>query len=545
MFGVPKSAISAIGIEDVPSGTRIDKPGFVAPTVYGGTVSGLHGRELFEKIIVTPRKREIGFVLADIAWQTNVWNTHQDTIADMTGISIINSNDIRVENPHGIPLSFGPMQGRDFEVIVPREGDATIQALIVFDFPGETGTDQAITGGMRIVAFPAEAEWSEPVKETTQYLTDVLSSYTAQEQRFALRKNPRTRLAFQVLPGNAHESAAMEAMLYGWQTSVFGVPFWPDAQKITQNVAAGGLTISCDTSNRKFTAGGLVMLWRSFFENEVASISAVNTNSVTVSAPINDNWPDDGGTYAVPILLGRWQGEAVHGRLTPWNNIATAEFLCDPMPDAAPAVPVQVYGYDVFEIQPNTAEKDRLMSYGRTIRTVDAQTGRMKVFDRSGVAISTTKGFLWTLHGREEIAEFRAWFARRSGRLVPFWLPTWQHDLFLHQLTGASMASIAFRKTGYAKYQFEKPARRYIRIALLDGSGRRYYRRITAAVEGTDAETLTLDSPVGIALRPDMCMISFLHLVRSASDAAEISWITRDVAEVKLEFVELPKEVIS
>jgi len=542
MLGAPTLAISAI--PESPSGVRTDQLGVVVPMTYGGSLSLMHGQVLFEKIIVEPRLVELDCVLKDITWHTSVWNTHGEKHATLAGINIINNDGISVETPESLPMIFGAGRQRSFEMLAGKKGGAVIDALIVFEFSGIQGANQRVTGTRIIIEFAPGLDWSEIVCETTQYLTDVLTSYTAKEQRFALRKNPRTKLKFLFSPVSKRESAALEALIYaGGQSGLFSVPFWPDAQKITEHALPGDTEIFFDTSNRKFTGGGIFSLWRRDTGHEFFKIEAVFHDRIRLIEPLEVGFPNDGQTYAVPAMLGRWEGDAELERLNPWINGITAEFLLEPMPDVPPGKRTQAYGCDVLEIHPNAAAERRSLTYERTIQKIDFNTGKFTAFDRSGSAISKTKGFLWTMHGRAEIAAFRAFFAARKGRLVPFRVPSWQHDLELAAPVRAQDTTVVIKNTWYATYQFQNPARRHLCFILMDGSGRKIYRKVIDAVEDNSTETLKLDSPPGATLTPDTCMVSFLNLVRLASDSVELVWITNEVAEAELEFVEVLYEL--
>jgi len=542
MFGMPGAAVQAVAPGADQCG-RLMNPGALAfPMVYGGSFAPFHGNELFEKIIVTPRKVELGYVLDDMKWSTSVWSTFGNTIALLESIDIDNNSELYVDNPYGLPSAFAPGSVRVYEMFASKDGPTTIYALIVFVFPGVLGADQRVAG-TRISDFAIDVDWSIPVSETMEYLTDVLTSYTAREQRIALRRNPRTRISFLFSPVDKRASSMLEAMIYARQAGKFNVPFWPDAQKITWVVNPGDTTVFFDTALRKFRPGGLLILWRGLLCYKVYNIDKVNADHVTLTAPVADGWQADGGTYAIPGVPARWDGVAEFNRLTSWNNSIMAEFQCDPQSDVSPAPQVKAYGFDVLGIQPNMTDK-RVMRYERTIRQVDSKIGGVKTFDRSGVAVSKTKGFRWTMHGREEIAAFRAFFAARLGRCVPFWAPTWQHDLLLDAPISATDTEIVIRDSGYVKYQYNQPARRYLCFIRLDGSGQKHYRKVVGVTEGVKTETLNIDSALGVGIAPNMCMVSFLHLVRLVDDKVELTWFTREAAEANIEFIELPGEVV-
>lgn len=417
-----------------------------------------------------------------------------------------------------------------------------ISASAVLPLDALTGTG---AGTVRPELFCADPDWTEPVTEQTQYLTNILSAYNGNEQRIALRTRPRTRVAFRIMPTGQVSAAAFDAFLDGWQSRTCGVPFWPDAQPVTQPLAAGESVIVCDTQHRKFAAGGLVMLWRDVFTHEVARILSVAADHLTTMAPVDYAWPSDGRTYAVPVLLGRWDGEASVGRLSPTAGEADAAFVCDSGADVAPAVLPQVYGYDVFELEPNAAQ-GRTHVYSRILQVFDGATGaRMAIYDRAGVAVGQSKDFLWTLGTRAEIAAYRAWAALRKGRCAAFWLPTWQHDLVQAVAIGPGSNTVVVQRTGYSQHQWPNAARRYLCVAMLDGTGARHYRKVTAAVASDTTDVLTLDEAFGptTAIPVGSCMISFLQLVRLSTDEPELTWYSRDVAEVTLDCVEVPFEV--
>jgi hypothetical protein len=543
--GISSLAIldSLPGVSDDP--LFVDNDALVSPEPgisLGGEALGCF-EELFEKTIISPRSKSCGFVLADVTWQTNLWNTHRNKITALTGVGIQDSGNVSVDNPLGYPLTFAPFQARDFLTIVPRDGDATIQAILTFLLTGESGTDVLVTGS-RIVVFPAEPDWSELVKERTQYLTDILLAYSAKEQRVALRKRPRTHLSYRVLPTEARVAAALEALLYSQQSHTFGVPFWPDAIKITASTDALTSLIHCSTANRKFAPGGIVVLWRDPFTHEAATILSVAADSITTTAPLNNAWPADGFTYAIPVLTGRWDGDARQGHLTPSISDLEVAFQCDAAADVSPASPSLVYGYDVLEVHPNAAQ-DRATEYSRNIQILDFKTGPSKMVDRSGVALGRINGFLWTLTDRAEITSFRAWYSLRKGQQRPFWVSSWRHDLVQAATLEAGNVNLIIEKTGFTKYQFPYLARHYLCFHMLDGSGIRYYRKIIQASEGVTTETLVLSSALSASAVVPVggCMISFLRLVRLATDEQELTWHSRDVAEAPLDLLELPLEV--
>lgn len=295
---------------------------------FGGTAQQSGGQELFEKIIVTPRVKGLGFVLATVTFNTNVWNTHRSLISTLTAINVKDSGNVKYQNPWGLPLRFGPGQARDFATVIPADGDATINAVTTFVFPGESGADQTLTGS-RIQPFPFDPDWSDSVRESTEYLTHVMTMYNRSEQRYALRKTPRTRFKYKALTTSMRETAALDALLWSWQARMFGVPAWMDAQPLLSDAAAGVNVIAVSTQYRRFAVGGLCMLWRDWATNEALTVQSVASGSVTLTAPINNTWKADGATFVVPMLSGRLIDSLDVKRLSGELAEADLEFLCE------------------------------------------------------------------------------------------------------------------------------------------------------------------------------------------------------------------------
>lgn len=289
---------------------------------FAGHLAPMTGAELYEKVIVTPREKKLGFVLSTTLFSVDVWNTFRETLKTMTQIQTQGVGGTLIDNPFGVPLVFGAMASRSFQATVPGDGDAQIMNTVIFVFTGVTGADLMVTG-TRITLFAVDPDWEEPFRERDIYMTEILRAYADEEQRVQLRTTPRGALRFRVLTLEARDTAALHALLWGWGARIYGVPFWPDAQPLLAQVAIGATVISVDTALRKFVAGGLMMLWRDMHTAEALSIQSVAAMSITLSAPTTQAWSADGRTYVVPVLTGRLPDESAVNRIT--NAVAEQE----------------------------------------------------------------------------------------------------------------------------------------------------------------------------------------------------------------------------
>lgn len=198
-------------------------------------------------------------------------------------------------------------------------------------------------------------------------------------------------------------------------------------------------------------------------------------------------------------------------------------------------------GYTVLTEDPNRRDSIQ-RTYQRSKYRIDSGTGPFTEIDKSGVS-RPARPFNWYQPDRTSINAFKTFMAERVGMLVPFWSPTWHHDI---RITGDLLlptSTFDITNVGYTRYQFDpvKTYRRYVAFIQI-GVGLQYIRKVINAVEGTDTETLTFDSAtVGTLLR-DQWMLSFLTFCRLDSDKYKVKWHTRTIAECQFNIREIPKE---
>ena len=293
-----------------------------------GSLALMFGGELFEKIIVTPRTKDLGFVLSTVLFDIDVWNSFRNLSQEMTAITITGSGGLIVTNPFGLPLSFAAMQSRTFEGQMPQAGDPQILNTAVFVFTGISGTDLDVEG-TRLVVFSPDADWTEPIRERSQYLTLILEAHSQKEQRAQLRLTPRPALAYRVLTLTRKDTAVLDALLWGWQSRIYGVPMWMDAQPLLADAPPASTVLQVSTSFRRFQAGGLMMFWRDMHTFEALQIQSLLSGSITLASPTTQNWLADGRTYIVPLLIGRLPSEVTMRRPNNQSAELDAQFVCE------------------------------------------------------------------------------------------------------------------------------------------------------------------------------------------------------------------------
>lgn len=200
-------------------------------------------------------------------------------------------------------------------------------------------------------------------------------------------------------------------------------------------------------------------------------------------------------------------------------------------------------GLTVLTEDPNRREDPSHTANRSKIRT-DPITGPFTETEK-GKAQRQVRPFSWYMEDRAAINDFRAFQAACKGRLTPFWVPTWHHDLVLASAGLPASASVEVENINYSRHQFNSVEtwRRYVSFIKI-GTGVQFIKRVDAAVEGLNTETLTLDSLLGIDLIPGQWMLSFLTMCRLESDDINLHWHSKTCAEAEFNVIELPQEMV-
>ena len=292
-----------------------------------GSEAPMFGGELFEKIIVVPRKKSVGFVLSTQIFAIEVWNTHLRESKTLASIVIGGVGGLQITGGISAPGVFGPGRGATYTATLGTDGDATIANIAEFIFDGESGTETVVTGS-RLTVFSPEIDWSEPFEETIAYMTNIIPAYSGHEQRIQLRTIPRFGASFRVLTATNRDTAALDALISGWQARVYGVPWWMDASPLVADAAPGTLTLQVDTTNRaSFEAGGLVMLWRDQHTWEALQVFTKSDSQVTLVSETVQSW--SAGDLVVPLKRGRLSDTVTIARETSGVASMRATFACE------------------------------------------------------------------------------------------------------------------------------------------------------------------------------------------------------------------------
>ena len=488
------------------------KPALANPRTLQGYRAHSYSDDFYHRVHVAPNELVLGNIASTQVSTVRVWNAHLVPMA----VQAVECDDtgITVTPPAALPMVLGGLQETDWLVNVTQDGPSTLDTYVRWLLP--TGSAALHITGSRIVPWAFVPDWSTPVTERLEWLTDVLSNPRGGEQRRSLRVSPRRSFDASMLT-EGQERAFFDMSVAGWGRRVWALPIWHDIQFLAADLAAGSLRINCAVTLLEFRAGGLALLrGESAFETEAVEILAIDANGLQLTRPTQQRW--SAGARLYPVRTARIASLDCK-RLTDKHNRAQLTFdLAEPT-DWSAALPATLYrGRPVFELRPDESE-DLTLNYERLLQSLDNGSALPAVTDTASKHISLQQ-HRWVLEGRQERAAWRSLVYGLRGRAKSVWVPTHAWDL---QLTKpASGALLTVERIGYARFGVKTQGRQDIRIELHSGSV--IYRRITAAAEDASAEILSLDADLPGVINPaDVWRISFMALCRAADDTVELA----------------------
>jgi hypothetical protein len=513
------------------------------PANFSGPLAEVFGGQLFEKIIISPLTQKLGFVITDTQFTVDVWNTFRNIGQILNSISLTGTGDLVVQNPFTMPTFYAALDDRQYQVTVPKTGAPTINETICWIFQSGIGGTCIFVTGNRVVLFSAPIDWNSGFKEKIGYLTDVLKMYSDAEQRRALRQLARRGAVMRAKGLTAREAAAIESLIWGWQSQPYGVPWWPDATPLLANAPIGSTVLQVNTTDLQFAPNGIGAIWKDEFTFEALYVTAVTPTTLTLGAPTQLAWTAGASTRVMPVFLGRLPNGIDVDRLFSGADEMEMDFSGEAQQVApAPTIALtQYHGFDVLEIPANWPS-DLKRKYSRSLLHIDPGAGAITVLDKGGSPI-TSQPFPWLMLNHSQVTTLRAFFLARFGKLNPFWIPTWDQDLYMAQDAVINDTGIKIQSEFYTRFMFPNKARRDVALIPYDSTGN-VYRRVTASIDNGDGtETLTFDSILPKAFPAAKTMVSFLVFARLDSDDIEIEWMNSDLAQTVVEITELPREV--
>lgn len=488
-----------------------------------GTRQLSFGDDWFNRIHISTALLALGNLVTAVTNTVKVWNAWLGQGQTLTAFNAVNDGGITVTPPGSLPLSFKPNQELPWTFAIGTDGPPTIDATYTWVFSDFETVHLEITGN-RITAWALTPDWAQGVREILQWKTDVMIAWSGAEQRRCLRLSPRREFNFSSMMKN-QERRVIEASLFAWSSMMWALPVFSDGQRLPSALSPGAMSVSCDTVNRDFRAGGLAILITDAANFEVLQITSLTGSSLALTVPVAGTWP--AGSRLYPVRTARL---ASYPKITRSNSqLATVAptFITVDTTDFPAASGLPSYrGYPVLENSPDDGANAEA-SYERESNLIDNDTGVVEMDDTAGIGFPTWN-HAWFMQGRSQRAFFRSLMYLLKGRQGEIWVPTYQSDLELVAATNPSSATIDVEMTNYTLLLSGQINRQDIRIELTNGTI--LYRRITGStILSSTSERLSIDSAVGVTFTPaQVRRISYMVLSRLNSDNIEIQHVNGD-----------------
>jgi len=369
--------------------------------------------------------------------------------------------------------------------------------------------------------------------ESMEWKTDVLTALDGSEQRIRSRVAPRQSFDIEVIVDDAVQmSKILMDISYG-QGLEWGFPCWNEQQQLGATLSADSGSIVIDTITSDYRDGGYAILWDSPDNYEVIEVSTVAAASLTLAENTVNAFS---ASALIMPLRTAYISESIerHDHPTARQRINLTVTCTDSVGLSGDASPTQYQSQDVIDgsllISGDTVKR----TINRSLWKLDPEIGTTFITTHDDYPVMTSEHF-WRLDSAAGVWSFREWLHRRCGRLVPVWVPSWQHDLVAVGEIASGSADVTVFDSLWRIQGVDQPTKQH--IALIKPDGTFVCRQIVSAVAGdAGEEVLTLDSAPGVT---GVTMISFLTLHRFATDRIELNWERVGVAECKASMVEV------
>lgn len=509
------------------------------PRAINGTPAHSYADDWYDRIHLIPAMIDLGNLLKTQTRTIQVWNAWRTQSVTLSSVSGGNSDGVTLTAPGPLPLTFAPLQMRDWSVTVSTDGPAIIDTVITWTFAGGAAPQVQITG-KRLTVWFTPPDWSGGITESLMWLTDVQQAWHGAQDRTPLRAVPRREWEFSVIDG-ATSRQRLEDLLFAWRARVFALPVWADQSFLSAALPANSDTIALDTQHLDFAAGSTALLRGADGQHESVEVDTVTATGLTLARPTTLAWP--AGTAIYPCREARLTDTPKLDRSSAdvtRSHVRFRDVGASTWPGVAPSPTYR--GYPVLLDHPDESD-DMTASFDRVIDQMDNHVGAVTVHDRTGVAWPQ-QPYRWTLYGRAVRAAQRSLLYWLDGRVQPVWLPTFADDLTVTQAIASSATTMRVEQVGVSLFLQDVPARRHVRIELYDGTC--YMRQVTAASDmGDGTEQLALDSSLGAEVDPAAIrQVSWMMLATQATDQVQIQHLTdsEGVAQCQTIFVGVPQE---
>jgi hypothetical protein len=502
----------------------------------------------FETFHLLPRRVDgvaFGNIVTQVDEDFELFNAFRYTTVTVAAITNNATPGVTLPDTSAAPFSMGPFESLidpSSPALAPvgqtvraaEEGLPSFDTTIDFAIGGGVGTLYLYVSGNRISLLPIR--FSDGMKETLEFKTNILPMKDGKEQRIEVRPYPR-QLFEGELRLDGQDRQVMQSLLFGWQGATIAFPVWTEAMILTSAVTGGAVdTVDVDsTSNIDLREGALAVVWKDATTYDVLEVDSSTGTTVTFDQTIAGSYSV--GDLVVPVRLTYIDG-APSGSRPPLNMeririklVTIDNYTGAPTGDTSA---FSTYDSKVLLDDPNFVDGEMSENFQQPIFITDGYAGTIYNSTPWSTNKRThTKGF--SVKTREDLWNVRRLLYALSGRRISFFIPSFMEDLTVTQTLSSGSDTMDIAWIGYARFVQDDDQRKVIKITFTDGTS--VVREIDSSTQlSATEERLTLDDTWPSTKTADQVQrVQFYEPVRIDTDSIEIVH-GNDVGRAKIFF---------
>ncbi len=477
----------------------------------------------------TPNPVDFGNITAAKQRIVTVHNTHRFAVS-ITALDLSAISGVTLLSP-GLPVVVAPFSSQVFLLEASLDGIPDFDGLAVFthDVPGSFTIRML---GRRVIIFDVMPQ--SKITEQLRFKTDLMISEDGTEQAMSLRIAPRSQVSLFVRETDNVKRTTLMNLQMGAGFLPQGVQLWWQSRELTSAALTTDTVLQVVTADMEIADGdtlSLVLPDTSTLEVEVLSFTA---SDITLTQAVGTALPL--GTSLMPIRFGFQSARQTHATF-PLNvqdmktDLTLLDYINIGAVDGAYFDTHPTDGLPIHKAPLFLAGASRKSGMNSFTTRLDSETGTMR---QSRTEPLSRPGSQILVH-INSYADQHAWrkflhFIR--GSWGAWYVPTNTNDLPLALDFTLGGNTFEIPSMGVESLLGNVAPRRDVKLQF---NGLTFYRRIASVVDNGTTEVVTLDSVIpgaGLIVPADM-VISWLELVRLASDVATFKHMRRGTAELR------------
>lgn len=441
---------------------------------------------------------------------------------DLTSIS--GSGQTGLELNLSAPSTFRMIELRTVDLTITPSAPIQIDAIFEFNFANGTGVFRFVA----TIADYVQMVPDPPITELWEWLTDVMVSHDATEQRVALRAAPRRHIRYSFL---LPDEKARRIQYERWFKSLAArivLPYYQYATVLKQTSASGGSKLYFDPALTDVRDGDFVIVLSTRADPEVGhliKLGVIEADGATTASPLT-----------VDLLRGWIISPAFTSRLRDRSGLrmrtVAGEIEIDAQAlDVRPAfmrpgstATIRVFdGLDVLDKRP-LADEDVPETFDVNYEIIDSETGLLDIKSSwPHPFVYGKRRFLIQRRRRPgDLDWWRDFLYGVRGRQNPFLMPTWRADIPQGLDPDPGSSQLVVVKPDYGSLYF--PHDTYKRLQIETDTGILWRKVLQVTSNGDGTQTLELDAGFGINEGDTKIRkISYLNRVRLNADVVRLT----------------------